>query len=49
VWIVHDLGPENAKLLALAPDRVPYLYVEERRRLMPLALADSLIGPQRNR
>jgi 4-amino-4-deoxy-L-arabinose transferase-like glycosyltransferase len=49
VWIVHDLGPENAKLLALVPDRVPYLYVEERRRLVPLALADSLLGPQRKR
>lgn len=49
VWIVHDLGPENARLLALVPDRVPYLYDEERRRLMPLALADSLLRPQRQR
>jgi 4-amino-4-deoxy-L-arabinose transferase-like glycosyltransferase len=47
VWIVHDLGPENARLLALVPDRVPYLYDEERRRLVPLALADSLLRPQR--
>jgi 4-amino-4-deoxy-L-arabinose transferase-like glycosyltransferase len=49
IWIVHDLGPENTRLLAFAPDRVPYLYDEARRRLVPLALADSLVGPQRKR
>jgi 4-amino-4-deoxy-L-arabinose transferase-like glycosyltransferase len=49
IWIVHDLGPENARLLALVPDRVPYLYDEERRRLTPLALADGLPRPQRKR
>jgi hypothetical protein len=27
-WIVHDRGAENAKLLALAPRRVAYLYYE---------------------
>jgi len=29
-WIVHDRGSENARLLALAPDRTPYLYHEWR-------------------
>lgn len=28
VWVVHDCGVHNAALLALAPDRVPYLYKE---------------------
>jgi hypothetical protein len=27
-WIVHDRGAENAKLVAAAPNRVPYLYDE---------------------
>jgi hypothetical protein len=49
VWIVHDLGPQNARLLALAPDRVPYLYDERQRRLVPLAPADSLVWSQRKR
>jgi len=31
VWIVHDRGAENARLRALAPNRVPYLYRELRR------------------
>src|SRR5262249_16293308 len=28
VWIVHDCGPENSRLLGLAPQRTPYLYEE---------------------
>ena len=28
VWIVYDRGNDNARLLALAPDRVPYLFDE---------------------
>jgi hypothetical protein len=27
-WIVHDRGPENARLCALAPGRRPYIYLE---------------------
>ena len=27
-WLVHDLGDRNARLLALAPERKPYLYDE---------------------
>ena len=31
LWVVYDRGAkENARLLALAPDRVPYLFDEER-------------------
>jgi hypothetical protein len=46
-WIVHDLGPENARLLALAPSRSAYLYVETVRgdsiafRLEPFQGAQS--------
>jgi hypothetical protein len=28
VWIAYDRGDDNARLLALAPDRVPYLFDE---------------------
>ena len=28
VWIVHDRGAENARLLARAPDRTPYVFEE---------------------
>jgi hypothetical protein len=28
LWIVHDLGAENARLLTIAPDRRAYSYVE---------------------
>jgi hypothetical protein len=36
IWVVHDRGPDNARLLALAPDRVPYLYDEQSEKLVPL-------------
>jgi hypothetical protein len=36
VWVVYDLGGENARLCALAPERTPYLYDETRRRFQPL-------------
>ena len=36
VWIVHDRGPDNARLLAFAPDRDAYLYDEQRGVLEPL-------------
>jgi hypothetical protein len=29
VWFVHDRGADNYRLLALAPERVPYLFDEE--------------------
>ena len=29
VWTVYDRGEDNARLLALAPDRVPYLFDEK--------------------
>jgi hypothetical protein len=37
LWIVHDRGPENQHLLDLSPGRVPYMYDERRRELVPLA------------
>ena len=36
VWIVHDRGPENTQLLAIAPDRAPYIYDEQQGGLIPL-------------
>ncbi|MGH7703729.1 MAG: ArnT family glycosyltransferase [Gemmatimonadales bacterium] len=35
-WIVYDRGGENAKLMALAPDRTAYLYDEAIKSLRPL-------------
>lgn len=35
-WIVHDLAGENPRLMALAPDRTPYLYVEQKKLMVPL-------------
>ena len=37
VWTVYDRGAENARLLAIAPERVPYVYDEERWTLRRLA------------
>jgi hypothetical protein len=36
VWVVYDLGVENARLLALAPRRTPYLFDEASWTLRPL-------------
>jgi hypothetical protein len=37
VWIVHDRGADDARLLALAPDRVPYYFDEAGFKLYRLA------------
>jgi len=39
VWIVHDRGLENVRLMLRATDRAPYLYDESRRALIPLRRA----------
>lgn len=36
VWIVHDRGGDDARLLRLAPDRAPYVHDEARDTLVPL-------------
>jgi hypothetical protein len=36
VWLVHDRGADNARLLSLAPDRTPYLFDPGSGRLRPL-------------
>ncbi len=36
LWLVHDRGPDNARLLELAPERLPFLYDEARRVVAPL-------------
>ena len=36
LWVVFDRGPENQKLVALAPDRTPYLFDEKTRQLTRL-------------
>jgi hypothetical protein len=37
VWTVYDRGADNARLLALAPDRVPYVFDEASWTLRPLS------------
>jgi hypothetical protein len=37
-WLVYDRGDDNARLLAVAPDRHPYLYDEASGSLRPLVL-----------
>lgn len=39
VWTVYDRGADDARLLALAPDRTPYLFDEASWKLEPLAAA----------
>ncbi len=36
VWVVYDRGADDARLLRLAPDRVPYLYDDARLAIVPL-------------
>ena len=36
LWTVYDRGEDNARLLALAPDRVPYLFDEKTWTLTPM-------------
>ena len=40
-WIVHDLEGENVRLIRLAPDRKAYLYVEQKKVMVPLAADGS--------
>jgi hypothetical protein len=35
-WIVYDRGPENARLMRLAPDRAAYLFDEATHTLTAL-------------
>ena len=42
VWTVYDRGPDNIRLIRLAPNRTPYLFDDEHRVLVPL---DSLGVP----
>ena len=35
-WIVYDRGEDDQRLMALAPDRIPYLYLEAEHRLTPM-------------
>jgi hypothetical protein len=48
-WIVYDRGADNARLLALAPARVPYLYDETTNTLtaLPRAPASRAVGDGR--
>lgn len=45
VWVVHDRGEDDTRLLGLAPDRVPYLYEESGRTLRPLPRGAPAPGP----
>jgi hypothetical protein len=37
-WFVYDRGAEDAKLIAMAPDRVPYVFDEANLTLAPLSI-----------
>jgi hypothetical protein len=39
LWIAYDRGNDDSRLIALAPDRVPYLYDEATDRVVPMPLA----------
>jgi hypothetical protein len=41
VWIVYDRGPDNARLVALAPDRAPYVFDETTGTLTRLSSRGS--------
>lgn len=41
-WVVYDRGSDNARLMRLAPDRVPYLYDDARLAIVPLSDTASL-------
>jgi hypothetical protein len=47
VWTVYDRGAENARLMALAPERVPYLFDEATWTLQPLARTGELVRNSR--
>ena len=45
VWVVQDRGADNWRLLALAPDRISFLYDQATNNLSLLS-ADSSMGPR---
>jgi dolichyl-phosphate-mannose-protein mannosyltransferase len=47
VWTVYDRGSDDARLMALARDRAPFLFDEAARALVPLAPRTAAIGPRR--
>ena len=45
IWMVHDRGPENARLLGLAPDRAAYRYDEASHTLVRLPRRPTVATP----
>ena len=45
VWVVYDRGPDNARLMALAPGRTAYIYTEQDQRLAPLVPGQATNAP----
>jgi hypothetical protein len=43
-WIVHDLGDRNDRLIARAPERIPYLYDERSRSFSRLRRVEKSSG-----
>lgn len=41
-WLVHDLGADNKRLIALAPDRTPWLYIEQKKMMVPLTSSGEI-------
>jgi hypothetical protein len=44
-WIVYDMGPQNVRLLATTPGRVPFIYFEHGDSLRAWMPADTLSWP----
>ncbi len=44
-WIVYDMGPQNPRLLAVTPGRVPFIYFERGDSLRAWTPADTLGWP----
>ena len=44
-WIVYDMGPQNVRLLATTPGRVPFIYFEQGDSLRAWSIADALTWP----
>jgi hypothetical protein len=45
IWIVYDRGSDNARLLAIARDRTPYLYDEARGALIRMPASSAALLP----
>ncbi len=45
-WLVYDRGPDNLRLMRMAPDRAPFLFDESRSEIRQYVPARDTIAPQ---